>query len=115
MWFRLSGVFFFLKCLGTLLCTDIPGYYAVQLFQMFGWALMTVSAVFYINAIMAPGAGVKGQACYTVALTLGNVVGAIVAGGILDRLGVQAMLLFGTISSLVGAVIVLAFAQRTEA
>lgn len=114
VWFRLSGVFFFLKCLGTLLCTDIPGYYAVQLFQMFGWALMTVSAVFYINAIMAPGDGVKGQACYTVALTLGNVIGATIAGGILDRSGVQAMLMFGTVSSLVGAVIVMAFAQRTK-
>ena len=115
VWFRLSGVFFFLKCLGTLLCTDIPGYYAVQLFQMFGWALMTVSAVFYINAIMAPGDGVKGQACYTVALTLGNVIGATIAGRILDRSGVQAMLMFGTVSSLMGAVIVMAFAQRTEA
>ena len=114
VWFRMAGVFFFLKCLGTLLCRDIPGFYAVQLFQMFGWALMTVSAVFYINAIMAPEDSVKGQACYTVALTLGNVVGAIAAGRILDALGVQAMLIFGTVSALIGAVIVLVFAQRTE-
>lgn len=114
IWFRISGVFFFLKCLGTLLCTGIPGFYAVQLFQMFGWALMTVSAVFYINAIMAPEDSVKGQACYTVSLTLGNVVGAIAAGRILDKMGVQAMLVFGTVSALLGAAIVLAFAQRTQ-
>lgn len=114
VWFRLSGVFFFLKCLGTLLCKDIPGFYAVQLLQMFGWALMTVSAVFYINAIMAPEDSVKGQACYTVSLTLGNVVGAIAAGRILDNMGVQAMLVFGTVSALLGAVIVLVFAQRTR-
>ena len=113
-WFRLSGVFFFLKCLGTLLCKDINGFYAVQLLQMFGWALMTVSAVFYINAIMAPGDAVKGQACYTVSMTLGNVVGAVIAGRILDRLGVSAMLLFGTLSALAGAVIVLLFSQRTK-
>lgn len=114
VWFRLAGVFFFLKCLGTLLCRDIPGFYAVQLFQMFGWALMTVSAVFYINAIMAPEDSVKGQACFTMSMTLGNVVGAIAAGRILDALGVQAMLMFGTASALAGAVIVLIFAQRTE-
>ena len=114
VWFRLSGVFFFLKCLGTLLCRDIPGFYAVQLFQMFGWALMTVSAVFYINAIMAPEDTVKGQACYTVSMTLGNVVGAVVAGYILDALGVQAMLVFGTLSAFLGALIVLLFAQRTD-
>lgn len=114
VWFRLAGVFFFLKCLGTLLCGDIPGFYAVQLFQMFGWALMTVSSVFYINAIMAPEDSVKGQACFTMSMTLGNVVGAIAAGRILDALGVQAMLAFGTASALAGAVIVLIFAQRTE-
>ncbi len=115
VWFRISGVFFFLKCLGTLLCTNIAGFYAVQLFQIFGWALMTVSAVFYINAIMAPEDSVKGQAFYTMSMTLGNVLGAIVAGRILDALGVQAMLVFGTVSALVGAVIVLVFTQRTKA
>ena len=114
VWFRISGVFFFLKCLGTLLCTNIAGFYAVQLFQIFGWALMTVSAVFYINAIMAPEDSVKGQAFYTMSMTLGNVLGAIVAGRILDDLGVQAMLVFGTVSALVGAVIVLVFTQRTK-
>lgn len=114
VWFRLAGVFFFLKCLGTLLCRGIPGFYAVQLFQMFGWALMTVSSVFYINAIMAPEDSVKGQACFTMSMTLGNVVGAIAAGRILDAFGVQAMLAFGTASALAGAVIVLIFAQRTE-
>lgn len=114
VWFRLAGVFFFLKCLGTLLCGDIPGFYAVQLFQMFGWALMTVSSVFYINAIMAPEDSVKGQACFTMSMTLGNVVGAIAAGRILEAFGVQAMLAFGTASALAGAVIVLIFAQRTE-
>lgn len=113
-WFRISGVFFFLKCLGTLLCRSIPGFYAVQLFQLFGWALMSVSAVFYINAIMAPEDSVKGQAFYTMSITLGNVLGAIVAGGILDRMGVQVMLAFGTASALVGAVIVLIFTQRTK-
>lgn len=114
IWFRISGVFFFLKCLGTLLCRGIPSFYAVQLFQIFGWALISVSAVFYINAIMAPEDSVKGQAFYTMSLTLGNVLGAIVAGRILDKMGVQAMLVFGTVSALVGAVIVLVFTQRTK-
>lgn len=113
-WFRISGIFFMLKCLGTLLCTNIPGFYAVQLFQMGGWALITVSAVFYINAIMDPADSVKGQAYYTVSLTLGNVVGAVAAGRVLDALGVQAMLVFGTVCALVGAVILLVFSQRTE-
>lgn len=114
IWFRISGVFFLLKCLGTLASTGILGFYAAQIFQMGGWALITVSAVFYINAIMAPEDTVKGQAWYTVSLTLGNVLGAVVAGRILDALGVQAMLIFGSVCAGVGAVILLVFSQKTE-
>lgn len=113
-WFRISGIFFMLKCLGTLLCTDMPGFYAAQIFQMGGWALITVSSVFYINAIMAPEDTVKGQAYYTVSMTLGNVVGAILCGRILDSLGVQAMLLFGTICGAIGAVILLICSEKAE-
>lgn len=113
-WFRISGVFFMLKCLGTLLCTNMPGFYAVQIFQMGGWALITVSSVFYINAIMAPEDTVKGQAYYTVSMTLGNVVGAILCGRILDTLGVQAMLVFGTICGGIGAAILLICSEKAE-
>ena len=114
VWFRISGLFFLLKTAGTLLCSSMGGFFAVQLFQMGGWALMTVSSVFYINSIMAPQDSVKGQACYTTSMTLGNVVGAILAGRILDVLGVPAMLVFGTVCALIGAVIVLVFTQKTE-
>lgn len=114
VWFRISGLFFLLKTAGTLLCSSMTGFFAVQLFQMGGWALLTVSSVFYINSIMQPQDSVKGQACYTTSMTLGNVLGAVVAGRILDVLGVQAMLAFGTVCALIGAVIVLVFTQKTE-
>ncbi len=112
LWFRISGIFFLLKTLGTWLCTDMTSFYAVQLFQMGGFALMTVSSVFYINSIMVPGDSVKGQACYTTAMTLGNVLGAIAAGQILDTLGVPSMLLAATLCALLGAVIVLLCTQK---
>lgn len=112
VWFRISGIFFLLKTLGTWLCRGMAGFYAVQLFQMGGFALMTVSSVFYVNSIMAPGDSVKGQACYTMTMTLGNVLGAIAAGRILDSLGVPAMLACGTACALVGAGIVLVFTQK---
>lgn len=114
IWFRVSGIFFLLKTLGTWLCADMAGFYAVQLCQMGGFALMTVSSVFYINSLMSPGDSVKGQACFTVTMTLGNVLGAIVAGRILDSIGVPAMLLFATVCAFLGAVIVLAFTQKTR-
>lgn len=114
IWFRITGIFFMLKCLATLLCSGVTGFYAAQLFQIGGWGLITVSSVFYINSIMAPEDTVKGQTCYTASMTLGNVIGAIIAGRILDSMGVPAMLIFGTVCAAVGAVLLLLFSQKTE-
>lgn len=113
-WFRICGVFFMLKNLATLLVTTIPGFYAAQLFQMFGWGIISVSAVYYAKSIMAPEDSVKGQAYYTVAFTLGNVIGSVLGGWIIDLLGVQSMLVFGTTCAFIGAVILLIFTQNPE-
>lgn len=114
IWFRLSGVFFLLKTLGSLLSPNIPLFYAAQIFQMGGFALITVSSVFYIDAIVAPEDSVKGQACFTLTMTLGSVLGAIAAGEILDRSGVRSMLLFATVCAFLGAAITMVFTQKVE-
>lgn len=114
-WFRICGIFFMLKSLFTLLVPSIPGFYAVQLFQMGGWGIISVSAVYYASSIMAPRDTVKGQAYYTVSFTLGNVLGAILGGWLIDLAGVTTMLIFGTACAFVGAVILLAFTQNPDA
>lgn len=114
-WFRLSGFFFTLRILGTLLCTSVSGFYAVQIFQMMGWGLLSVCSAYYINLIMEPEDAVKGQAYYTVSITVGNVLGAMLGGWLIDHLGVSAMLTVGTLIGLIGSVIILFSAQKTEA
>lgn len=114
-WFRLSGFFFTLRILGTLLCTSVSGFYAVQIFQMMGWGLLSVCSAYYINLIMEPEDAVKGQAYYTVSITVGNVLGAMLGGWLIDHLGVSAMLTAGTLIGLTGSVIILFSAQKTEA
>ena len=52
-WFRLSGLFFVLKSIGTFLAFNIPTYYAVQPFQMFGWALINVACVLSMQPVLA--------------------------------------------------------------
>lgn len=114
-WFRLSGFFFTLRILGTLLCTTVSGFYAVQIFQMMGWGLLSVCSAYYIKLIMEPEDAVKGQAYYTVSITVGNVLGAMLGGWLIDHLGVSAMLTAGTLIGLTGSVIILFSAQKTEA
>lgn len=114
LWFRICGIFFLLKNLFTLLCTTIPAFYAVQGFQLLGWGIIAVASVYYINDIMAPEDAVKGQAYYTVSFTLGNVFGALVGGWLIDAMGVNVMMAFGTGCALAGALILLFFTQKTE-
>lgn len=113
-WFRLSGFFFTLRILGTLLCSSVLGFYAVQIFQMMGWGLISVCSAYYINLIMEPEDAVKGQAYYTVSITVGNVLGALLGGWLIDQLGVPAMLTAGTVLGLTGSAIIMLSAQRTE-
>lgn len=114
VWFRICGIFFLLKNLFTMLCTTIPGFYAAQIFQLLAWGVIAVASVYYINAIMAPEDAVKGQSYYTVSFTLGSVFGALVGGWLIDAMGVNVMLAFGTGCALAGAVMLLIFTQKTE-
>lgn len=114
IWFRISGIFFMLKALGTLLAKNIPAFYAVQVFQMFGWALITVSSVYYVNSIMDERDAIKGQAYMTMTYTLGSVIGALLGGALIDRAGVDAMLGFATGAAALGMVIMLLAAEKAD-
>lgn len=113
IWFRISACFFFLKTLGTFLAPNIPVFYAVQLLQMFGWALMTVSSVYYVNEIMEEQDTIKGQAYMTMTYTLGTVLGSLIGGTLLDHYSVNVMLLAGCIAGFVGMCIIGLFAEKT--
>ena len=112
IWFRISGIFFTLKILFSLLVTNMAAFYVIQIFQMGGWALISVSSVYYVNSIMEPEDAIKGQAYITMTYTLGSVLGAVLGGTLLDHAGVNAMLITGTIAALVGAVLLLFASER---
>lgn len=114
IWFRISGIFLMLKSLGTLLASTIPVLYGVQVLQLLGWALITVSSVYYVNSIMEREDAIKGQAYMTMTYTIGSVIGAMLGGTLIDLAGVNAMLLFATISAALGMVIMLLAAQKAE-
>lgn len=113
-WFRVSGIFFMLKNLGTLLAPSIFSFYLVQVFQMFGWALIAVSSVYFVNSIMEEQDVIKGQAYMTMTYTLGSVLGALIGGALIDKAGVNAMLLFGTVCAFLGMTIILITAGRCK-
>lgn len=106
-WFRLSGVFFMLKALGTFLAPGIRSFYCVQIFQMFGWALISVASVYFVNSLMEEQDVVKGQAYMTMTYTIGSVAGSLIGGPLIDFWGVRAMLLVAFLAGLAGMILLL--------
>lgn len=106
-WFRICGVFFTLKALGSLLAANMTGFYAVQIFQMFGWGLITVASVYYVDSIMQPEDKIKGQTYMTMSCTIASVIGSLTGGALIDWCGVNGMLLTSTAAGLLGTVIML--------
>lgn len=113
-WYKTASIFFVLKAVGSLLAPNIPVFYAVQFLQMGAWALNTVSSVYYVNSIMDKRDAIKGQACMTMAFTLGNVVSALFGGPILDYAGVTAALLFCIGTGALGMLIIQFNAKAPE-
>lgn len=111
IWFRVSGIFFVLKSLGTLLAPNMMTYYAVQIFQMFGWALITVSSVYYVNSIMEEQDAIKGQAYMTMTYTLGSVLASLIGGMLIDAAGVNSMLGVSVAAGAIGMLIIMGTAR----
>ena len=110
---RISGIFYAIKAIGSLLAPNVLTYYSVQTLQMLGWGLMTVVSVYYVNIIMEKEDVIKGQAYFTMTYTLGSVAAAFIGGALIDISGVNAMLIFSVISVVIGAIIVFLAAERT--
>ncbi len=114
IWFRISAFFFFFKTFCTYLAPNITVFYMIQLLQMLGWALMTVSSVYYVNEIMEEQDAIKGQAYMTMTYTLGTVLGSVLGGTLLDRYSVNTMLLVGSIAGFIGMAIICICAEKTK-
>lgn len=102
VWLKVSGLFFALKAVGTLLAGSVAVMYLVQVFQMFGFGLYVVSSVYYVNQIMEPEDRVKGQSYMTMTNTLGSVFASLAGGALIDGAGVAAFLLVSAAAALLG-------------
>lgn len=114
IWMRVAGVFFTLKAAATWLAPNVPVFLGVQIFQMLGFGLAAVASVHYINTIMNQEDAIKGQAYFTMTMTLGTVLGALIGGAMLDRFGVDVVLACISAVSLAGALIFFLSTERTE-
>ena len=105
-WILISGIFYTLKALGSLLVSNMMGFYFVQVFQMFSWAVITVAVVYYVNSVMEEEDTIKGQSYMGMTFTIGTIGGSILGGVLLDYTSVNTMLAAAALVSCIGIVFV---------
>lgn len=105
-WILISGVFYTIKALGSLLVSNMFGFYFVQIFQMFSWAVIAVAVVYYVNAVMEKEDTIKGQSYMGMTFTIGTIVGSVLGGVLLDYTSVNMMLIAAVVISMLGIIFV---------
>ena len=104
-WLRLSGAGFFLHALGAWVAPNMGVMYAIQVFEMNGYALFSLSSIYFVNDTVDEDQRVQGQAWFTTCTTLGSVLASFAGGFLLDLSGAPALLAVSTLSGGVGMVL----------
>lgn len=110
----MAGAFFTLKGVLFMLCTNVLGIYAVQLLQMFSFALFAGAGVYYSNMCMADEDKVTGQALISMTEALSSVLGSFVGGILMDSGGIMKLLRFATMMAVLGTAVSAAAAKLTK-
>ena len=101
---KISGVFFTLRIILTLILPGITGLFIAQLCQIAGYALYTVCSVYYAGEVVSDKDTVKGQTYICSANTIGCLIAHLSGGAMIDLIGVKNMLIVTACISLVGMI-----------
>ena len=114
VWLVLSGAFMTLRLALTWLVPSAVGLCLAQVTQMLGYALLAVSSVYYVGTVIDRRNVVKGQTYLGSANTLGCLLAYVLGGVLIDGTGVNGMLIFCLVLSVVGLVLTLLSRERVE-
>lgn len=111
-WLRISCVFFTLKSICLYFAPSAYWAYAAQALQFAGFALFSISSVYYAGKVAGEGEAVRVQTYLASTTTIGSLL-ALSTGGILCQyLGANTMLLIAAAMALSGSVIVIFTVQK---
>lgn len=83
-----------------------------QLFQLIAFGLFLPAMVHFIDEVMSRGEAVKGQAVFTMMITLTTIFSSLAGGAILDISGAKMLTLVSAVATAAGAVIVITTVDR---
>lgn len=111
---RVSGIFFTLKIFLSFVVPNIFTFYLIQSTQMFGWGIMSIGIIYYVNSIVGEHDKARGQAFAGMSYTLSSVLGTFIGGNIIDLMGVNMMLIIGSILAAVGTLVVFVTVEQVK-
>jgi len=112
---KVASVGFTLKIGVVFLAQSVAMIFAAQFLQLVSFALFLPAMVHYIDEIMSKGEAVKGQALYTMMITVSSVLGSLFGGVILDFSGARMLTMLSTILAAIGTVIVIVMVDKVNA
>ena len=111
---RGSAVFFAIKIIMIWLAPSMTFIYLAQVNQVLGYGLMFPAMVGFIDDIMSKGEAVRGQAVFTTAITVGNVLGCVFGGRILDIASVRTLLFISSLITVAGTLVICAAVNHVK-
>lgn len=111
-WLKLSCIFFALKGLLIFLAPSAYWVYAAQTLQIAGFALFSISSVYYAGKVAGEGDAVRAQTYLASTTTIGSLLALSTGGLLCQYLGADKMLLIAAIMAFSGMVIVLFSAEK---
>ena len=111
---KFAAICFTLKVLLIYLAESVTMIYVAHLLQTFSFGLFLPAIVSFIGEVMAKGEAVKGQALYTVMVTVSSMLASVLGGIMLDVSGPGFMLLISTIATGLGALVLVLIVDRIK-
>lgn len=101
-----SGIFFLSKGILTYIATSPSILIAIQVTQLFGFALFTPCSVDFINDIMSDEKKITGQGFLASAITMGGVIGSVAGGVLIESTGVLNTLIISNVICLIAILLI---------
>ena len=105
---KFAAVCFTLKVVWSYMADSVAMIFAAQFFQLVSFGIFLPAMVSFIDEIMEKGESVKGQALYTIMITVSTVFASFAGGFILDMGGASSLLLVASLVTGAGTLLFIA-------
>lgn len=111
---KVGAIGFTVKIVMCHLASSVTMILCAQIFQLIAFGLFLPAMVHFIDEVMKKGEAVKGQAVFTMMITLTTIFSSLAGGAILDISGAKMLTLVSSVVTALGAAIIIVTVNRIK-